>query len=319
MFSTDLAVVSAKRGLATFIAAGSNGEIYRTTDGGATWASATLGFTKSSSLTWRSLAYWGGVFVAVGYDGSTQRISRSTDVGENWSAFVSHSITGNLVAVGAYDGTFIAGDDTGNIYRSTDDGASWGSPIATGLSIISEGETIAHNKTNWVVAGTASGSGKMAYSTNDGVTWASSSGSADAQAGSAHADSGGNMFVGSNLGKIVKSTNSGNSFSSLGDKFSGTINIVGIVGSQQFLLAVGNGGKYVRSTDGGSTFGSETSLSLSSPGAAATDGRNVVIGSIADDDFAISSNKGQSFSIVTDAFASGQSVSTICSANHLPL
>ena len=133
---------------------------------GTTW---TTGGALSSSGTWTSVAYSGGVFMAV--RSGSNAASRTLDGGQNWTAggTLSASTTWSDVAGGSINGTnmFVAIASGGTIANySLDNGANW---VATGaLPTSATWSSIAYGNFRFVAV--ASGGTASAYSTN-GLTW----------------------------------------------------------------------------------------------------------------------------------------------------
>lgn len=122
----------------SFLAVGENGTLLMSGDASG-WAHIALGTTAHL----RGAAYGNNntnpghdddeeidTWVIVG-DGGTVAYSRNN--GRNWSLQVLPGAP-NLMGVG-YTTAFIAVDDTGGVWRSTD-GANWSGPIATGLGTV---------------------------------------------------------------------------------------------------------------------------------------------------------------------------------------
>ncbi len=107
-----------------FVAAGHNGEIARSTDGGQTWGSL---ITNQSISHIRSLAYGDGVFIAGCNNGD---ILRSADGGATWQSVSSNPVGEGYIGsitCGAYDGVkvFVAKGGDRTIIRSVDQGLTW--------------------------------------------------------------------------------------------------------------------------------------------------------------------------------------------------
>lgn len=213
--------------------------LFRSTDGGATWA--PTGLPAPSGI--------GGVFGLVidptpVADPQTQRtlyvatfggagIYKSTDSGSTFSANTANNGLGNefVIALGLhvtppnvhvlYASTSFAG-----VYKSTDGGASWtavntGLPTTPGGFSIIESLAIEPTNPNIVYAGTGGG----VYRTSDGgVTWnAANTGLTDLQVISVVIDPAtfSTIYAGTiaqdQSGGVFKSTNGGNTWSPLND------------------------------------------------------------------------------------------------------
>jgi len=152
-------------GNGVFIAyAGDNDAVYRTTDNGTTWSA----LTPQSTIFWvdKQAAYGNGVFLLVS---STGRIARSTDNGATWNVTSGH---GAIYALGFGGGRFILITDEGGFglrVRYSTDGASW-TNVATAFPV-SLPTALAYGDGVWIAACT---NGRVARSTDDGLTWSSS-------------------------------------------------------------------------------------------------------------------------------------------------
>ncbi|MCL2557583.1 MAG: InlB B-repeat-containing protein [Treponema sp.] len=121
-----------------FIAAGTNGKIARSEDGGKTWKGANIGIHVR---TINGIAYGEvdgkGVFIAVGAEG---RMARSENNGETWTG-INAGLSGNvnqpaatsqfnaghtIHGIASNDGSvFVAVGNNGRMARSTDGGKNW--------------------------------------------------------------------------------------------------------------------------------------------------------------------------------------------------
>jgi hypothetical protein len=98
--------------------------VARSTDG-VTWTSATAAPDANS---WYSIAHGGGVFVAVSIDG-TNRVTRSTNAGANWSGV---SVPARLWLKVIWTGTRFVAFASGHSMTSTD-GVTWVETAVTGI------------------------------------------------------------------------------------------------------------------------------------------------------------------------------------------
>ena len=111
------------------ILAGSSSSIFRSTDGGQTWAEVSQDFGE----TVQALTAGDGVFVAGTGGGSTtgQRLWRSTDGGVTWA---EQAELGSVLSLTYGNGVFLAGVGL-TLYSSVDGGQSWSSVITASLDI----------------------------------------------------------------------------------------------------------------------------------------------------------------------------------------
>ena len=152
-------------------AAGSTAELYKSTDGGATWIAAGAGLTS----------YYGYIAVAIDpqnpgvlYAGATSGIFKSTDGAASWSpsnSGLSATSVGPLAVDPQNRGTLFAVTQTGvhpgGLFKSTDAGTSW---VDTGLQYTVDALAVAPQTPALMYA--ASGPGVL-KSTNGGASWVS--------------------------------------------------------------------------------------------------------------------------------------------------
>ena len=102
----------------------SNGDIYKSTDFGATWTTSYDGPPELEGIY--SLVYCGNgiVLAGGGYTGGDGDIYRSTDFGVNWTKVYNTSLEAIYSLVYCGNGIVLAGGD-GDIYKSTNFGITW--------------------------------------------------------------------------------------------------------------------------------------------------------------------------------------------------
>lgn len=143
-------------------AAGRNGSIYRTTNGGDNWA---LSFTAGVPLRDGS-GFIGTTAYVVGDEGT---ILRTTNGGMVWTPFDTGT-TADLYSFieGGQNTGLMAVGEAGTIVRSLDNGATWellSSGVLTDLYALSPSKA----NSSWLVA--AGAGGVIIKSTNGGLTW----------------------------------------------------------------------------------------------------------------------------------------------------
>ncbi|MDW3217644.1 MAG: Calx-beta domain-containing protein [Acidimicrobiales bacterium] len=154
------------------LAAGAPFGVARSTDGGATWSTSSPSSSRVDALTFAP----SGDLYAGDRNGD---VWRSTDGGANWTSLYSvaggPSITTIVAAPNATDVTILVGTETGALFRSADDGATF---AAAGLSLPAEevqslaiSPAHASDQTAWLSSRTDG----VYRSTDGGVTWTLSS------------------------------------------------------------------------------------------------------------------------------------------------
>ncbi|MBI2382124.1 MAG: hypothetical protein HYV16_15325 [Gammaproteobacteria bacterium] len=171
-------------------AAFAGGGVWKTTDGGATWApkTETLGSLSVGALA-MDPSNSNTLYLGLGdpFDGTGIGLVKSTDGGNTWSSPVylgdSTAITSVMVAPGA-TATVLATTDKG-LYRSTDSGATWSAvSLATGQTAVPYGWSLAWTGGNGFVvsleankaATSGTTDGQIWYSNNNGASWTKASG-----------------------------------------------------------------------------------------------------------------------------------------------
>ena len=150
-----------------------DGYVYQSSDGGATWeiklSTAINELWDIEALGYGSRA--GSVWVV----GDTNTIYFSEDYGASWSAITgpTDGAGDNLLALALCpDGTVIIGNDAGEVYGSYDDGTSWVTLAAQGVTATSITSLEAWGDTLiWMAVTLADTSGRVLRSTDGGATF----------------------------------------------------------------------------------------------------------------------------------------------------
>lgn len=169
---------------ATVYVGAASGGLWKTTDGGDTWAPKTDGI-PSVAIGGVAVSVHDPSIVVIGTGEGTPNadsqsgvgILRSTDAGATWSPTnVTYNVNSDngfhFIEVNPLNGTMLAGD-RGGLWRSTDDGATWTRVRPSGDYFDAEWKT----GTDRVYAfggGSPWGGTTLQVSTDDGLTWAPS-------------------------------------------------------------------------------------------------------------------------------------------------
>ncbi len=230
--------------LGPFLFAGtSRGDLFRSSDSGATWVSVSIGLPVNADP--HTLAVIGSeIYAGVGVG-----IYASTDSGSSWTSLLSLSRPRAMSVLG---GTLFVGSESGGVWRTTNNGATW-TQVDTGLVSL-DVESFTVRGTN-IFAGTGVGVFK---STNNGSSWSNVNAGIFPNRVIAFLRLDSFLFSGTSSG-IFKSTNGGIDWtiSSNGISTSNEINALAIKDST--LWAGSGGGAIYKSTDKGDSW--STSLS----------------------------------------------------------
>lgn len=250
------------------------GDVYTSTDSGATWVNRTASGTGHNLGWWAVASSSDGTKLAAGlYSG---QIYTSTNSGVSWT-LQTGSISASWRSISSNrDGTKLAAAVfTGYIYTSTDSGVTWvektssGSRAWTGICVSDDGDKI---------VATASSGGQIYTSTDSGATWTARESGRQWSAITCSDD-------GTKLAAIVPndgiyiSTNSGVTWTKRLAS-SQTWNIIDSSSDGSQLIAGTGGGKVFISSNSGVSWTTQTTLGNLSVDAAAVsgDGNLFVIG-----------------------------------------
>ena len=156
-----------------------NGGLFRTTNGGTSWSSASSGISTSESVSWVAPIIAHPITSGTFYV-ARQRIYRSTDNGGNWTAIsanVNNTSSIREMAISKSNPSIMFATSGSQIFKSTDAGLTWtnvtsGLPGRTITSV-----TVYPTDANLVfLTFSGFGTGKVYKSSNGGTSWVSISG-----------------------------------------------------------------------------------------------------------------------------------------------
>ncbi len=228
----------------TGVAIGTNGRLWRTTNGGQTWASVPSGTTEIlHSIT--SLPQ--GLVLVVGANGT---VLRSTDQGETFTKIgtgTTLALYGVAASAGFSTHYAVAVGQSGTVLTSTDGGASWTSR-SSGTSETLYGAAMSSSSSSTMIA---VGSKGTIVRSSGGTTWSTVTSGTTKDLQSVSFRSGTGIAVGA--GVTLRSTNNGSSWSLVSVPNNPSLTHVVASGEATFVAA-GSGNKYYLSLDNGATF-----------------------------------------------------------------
>lgn len=257
----DFASLPGTGGAGVLIAVSGAGDVFRSTDGGQTWATARTGLPQFLQI-YRALAAGPNLFI-----GTSNGLYRSVDSAGNWSKLTNGIPASPVVGLDYFGNTLYAAVNAGlssPVFKSADGGTTWQQPTGSAmppattdaLALTSTGLTAS---TIYDLAVTPAGiflntNAGTSRSTDGGANWSSF------DAGKATASvlqivpSGGTVYAGTYGAKSgVYRTTDGMSWTG-GDPTVNNAVIRGIApGTGSNVVAAGESGTF-RSTDGGATW-----------------------------------------------------------------
>lgn len=225
-----------------FVAAGADGTISRSDDGGVRWTEASQTATDGAVL---DVAWGGGRFVAVGRANDGSVLIVHSDDGDRWEAASEPTIERGLGDVAWGDGRFVAVSDDGAIVHSSD-GDRW--ETATDPATESGLYDVAWSRGRYVAVGAG---GVVVYS-DDGDRWETASEPPTGVWSLNGAVGGGGRFVavGSGpRGAVVVHSADGDRWAPASEP-AASAGLTAVVWNGRRFVAVGLRGAIVSSTDG---------------------------------------------------------------------
>ena len=233
------------------VAVSSGLNIYRTTDGGATWANkANLGSNVIYCVSFISPTK-----VLAG--DAAGNVLVSTDAGETWT---SNSGNGTkLFGIDFFDNNVYLSGSAGTILRSDNGGTSFGACFGMYTQQMLRGIQFIDGTNGLACGGATSAAdalGQMLKTTNAGVSWALLPFNFTAQVYSFAWPSLNTWYAGTANNKIFKTTDGGVSFKELTLPVTGTTQVYWDMACSgpDTVYAGGASGKLIKTTDGGNTW-----------------------------------------------------------------
>lgn len=244
--TSDLNSVFYQSGTSNVWAVGYNGEIWKSTNDGASWTQLPSGTG--------SILYDIQIIGGRGYIAGAGRILRSVDNGDSWSNYYN-DVDGSIlfgISMTSLNTGWCVGQG-GKVLLNTD-GVSF-NVVSKGYGPFKVFRGVDFsNLSNGVACGDG---GLIKYSTDGGLNWnASTSGTTNDLSAVAFTDAN-TVCIAGDLGTILRSTDGGGTWSSVhtGGVFYGGL----AFGSTNSGVAVGNNGAILKTTDGGATWTPKTS------------------------------------------------------------
>lgn len=223
----------------TVWAAGNGGRVFRSVDGGATWAQFILG-----SNTLRAIHALGATVWAAGDSGKAYR---STTFGETWETLSLSSTTTRFTALQFLDNQtgFLIGS-SGTILKTTDGGATWDSKTPASIENFNA-LSFRDSQVGFVVGK----NGKVQRTSDGGETWAELSNRAWEGKEIFSVSTKGNLvYLTGEDGLAFKSTDGGNTWAALNFKTDSRSNVTGVfIQSADSVFFIGGGGFIRRTTN----------------------------------------------------------------------
>jgi hypothetical protein len=217
------------------------------TTGGSTWST----HSATAAISWRSIAYGSGVWVAVSQDG-TNRVMRSEDDGVTWTS-VAAAQANQWLSVAYGDGVWIAVsfNGTNRVMRSEDDGVTW---TAVAAAEANGWLSVAYGDGVWVAVAFDGGS-RVMRSEDDGVTWtAVAAAEANGWLSVAYGDGVWVAVANSGTNRVMRSTDGGVSWTAVAAAEANAWRSVAYGDGVWVAVASTGVRRTMRSTDGGVTW-----------------------------------------------------------------
>lgn len=233
-----------------------DGALLRSSDAGETWSAraAALGRSELFAVSDSVVLAWGRSGAFPDYD---DRILRSEDGGENWSdlgeVIGSDPFAAALAFAAPSASTVVASDGTGNLHRSADGGLTWA------LAFVSPGPSIGFFSTAapaFVDAQTGYfgfGAGYVIRTTDGGATWQQISCGSGATVSAFDRFANGDLVAVGEGGRVLTREAGAPRWRLRATLGTSNLEAVQVLGAQE-VVAVDQTGRVFRSADGGATW-----------------------------------------------------------------
>jgi len=231
---------------------GATGTLLKTTDGGSTWNSISTGIT--SSIYAVSAPAANCIYVG---SSSTSSVRKSTDYGTSWEIITPVGLTQTIWDICFIDTSvgWVAAQNGGRVYRTTDGGTTWAESITNGL-VVPNSVKFKDANIGFV---TNNNNGDVFKSTDGGATWTAYTASPEPQY--ATAISGNTVISVGRSGSIHKSSDEGVNFTQITEAVTFTqLRYIRFFNSTTGLACAGSTstsdslGFLIKTTDGGNTW-----------------------------------------------------------------
>lgn len=233
--------------------------IYKTTDGGATW-------TNKTSITGASINVTDIEFVSKteGYAVDAKgNVYKTTNAGDSWT--ITKIPFQKFSALSSNSGsTFISGL-AGTVLKSDDAGANWTPKYTSTTQQPIRQVTFVDANTGYASGGSTTGADSLGFilkTTNGGTNWEVMSNTFKAQVYGFAITSPSNWCAVGSGNSIFRSTDAGANWTKIASPVTGVTNMVFYsvaFGGKDTGYAAGNSGKMIKTTDGGATWTNVTS------------------------------------------------------------
>lgn len=292
--------------VARYALAGTAGNLYISNNGGANWA--TVPYFNGYSIENVCVSSTGQYMLVVAYpiSGFTRNLYLSSNYGSSWSTILTNIGTVNNLDIsdnGQYI-IWVTGTNSGNVFRSTDFGATFstsGSPGASnwkGVAISSSGQYVTIvSYTSYIWVSSDYGASYTAKTAYPGTQWVPVVMSSNGQ------------YQVAGRGTIYRSTNFGSTWTNTGAPVSNGWGVLAMSGDGQRLLGLTNFSRNLelyKSTNAGANWSTVTTIGSGGNGnwncvAISPDGVTQLVGANGNvwptDDIWLSTDSGANFSV----------------------